>query len=314
MKTLLVGYKASMIDARALAALGDVTCHVLDIYDRHAIEKAHHLRAVCSAHLPAGDWDLVRFRTGPKLASGELSLDLLQECKRLKDAGARFELDYAGREAGRNDLLAKVFGKGARERSFAAAYQASVPGVAPLSLVSVPGCFCHRRTDEGGLALAETVAKALRETEGAQPLKFLDMGCGNGIVGFLAAAAARPRRLELVMVDSHSRAVEAAEMNSRALGIEAEIILADNGTPRRMDGTFDIFAGNPPYYSEYRIAGLFCETAQRALKPGGHAYFVCKNAAGLEPVVAEYFPEIEILRRRGYAVLHARAAAARNMV
>ena len=82
-----------------------------------------------------------------------------------------------------------------------------------------------------------------------------------------------------------------------------DLILADSGTPARMDGTFDVFVGNPPYYSDYRIADVFLETAKRALKPGGVCYTVCKNAAGLEPVQKRYFPEVEIIRRRGYAVL-----------
>ena len=71
----------------------------------------------------------------------------------------------------------------------------------------------------------------------------------------------------------------------------------------QMDGSFDVFVGNPPYYSDYRIADIFLETAQRALKYGGVCYTVCKNADGLEPVQRRYFPEVEIIRRRGYAVL-----------
>jgi 16S rRNA (guanine1207-N2)-methyltransferase len=108
---------------------------------------------------------------------------------------------------------------------------------------------------------------------------------------------------KLVLVDSHSRAVEAAEENAAKFSLPAEVILSDNGTPRRMDGTFDVFVGNPPYYSDYRIAEVFLETAKRALKEGGVCYSVCKNAAGLEPVQKRYFPEVEIIPRRGYAVL-----------
>ena len=44
-------------------------------------------------------------------------------------------------------------------------------------------------------------------------------------------------------------------------------------------------------------------TAKRALKAGGACYTVCKNAAGLEPVQRRYFPDVEIIKRRGYAVL-----------
>ena len=129
------------------------------------------------------------------------------------------------------------------------------------------------------------------------------MGCGCGLVGFLVADRLAPAPVSLVMVDSHARAVEAAKENSEKFGIAAEVVLADDGSPARMDGTFDVFVGNPPYYSDYRIADVFLETAQRALKPGGVCYTVCKNAAGLEPVQRRYFPEVEIVKRRGYAVL-----------
>ena len=310
MKTLLVGYRAADLfergrhGKRSTASWldGDVVCHTLDIYDRHAIEKTHHARAICSAHLPEGPWDLVKFRTGPKLMSGELALSLLQEIHQL--GPARFELDFVGRERDKNDFLAKIRDDPGRVRDFSAKWKASVPGVEPVEFTSVPGCFCHRRLDEGGLALAEVVSRELKEKGGAG-LRLLDMGCGCGLVGFLVAKAVPG--VSLVMVDSHSRAVEAANINAANLGVPAEVILSDNGTPARMDGTFDVFVGNPPYYSDYRIADVFLETAKRALKPGGVCYTVCKNAAGLEPVQRRYFPDVGTTKRRGYAVLKSEA-------
>ena len=329
MKTLLVGYKASDLSKELLA--GDVTCHTLDIYHRHAIEKVWHAKAVCTPHLPEGPWDVVKFKTGPKLMSGELSLDLLQEIHRLltkedqtaeakgdatflsreKDWRHRFVLDFVGRERDRNDLLDKIRDDPKRVRDFSSKWFASVPGGPKLEFTSFPGCFCHRRLDEGGLALAEVVTRDLATAatrgecrEGEEELRLLDMGCGCGLVGFLVATSPRnPRPVSPVLVDSHSRAVEAAELNAKAFGVEAEVILADNGTPARMDGTFDLFVGNPPYYSDYRIADVFLETAARALKPGGVCYTVCKNAAGLEPVQLRYFPKVEVIKRRNYAVL-----------
>ena len=315
MKTLLVGYRAADLfergrhGKRSTASWldGDVVCHTLDIYDRHAIEKTHHARAICSAHLPEGPWDLVKFRTGPKLMSGELALSLLQEIHQL--GPARFELDFVGRERDKNDFLAKIRDDPGRVRDFSAKWKASVPGVEPVEFTSVPGCFCHRRLDEGGLALAEVVSRELKEKGGAG-LRLLDMGCGCGLVGFLVAKAVPG--VSLVMVDSHSRAVEAANINAANLGVPAEVILSDNGTPARMDGTFDVFVGNPPYYSDYRIADVFLETAKRALKPGGVCYTVCKNAAGLEPVQRRYFPDVGTTKRRGYAVLKSEARQARR--
>ena len=322
MKTLLVGYKAADLTPELLE--GDVTCHVLDIYHRHAIEKVHHAKVVCSAHLPEGPWDLIRFKTGPKIHSGELALDLLQECygvaglRGCEVAGkSRVEVEYEGRERDRNDLLNKIKDDPKRVRSFRAEWPASVPGGEKLMFTSYPGCFCHRRLDEGGLALAEVVSREILNTEAQrhreEGIRLLDMGCGCGLVGFLIANRMRQaieqsnnpnnQTMSLVMVDSQARAVEAATENAAKFGIEAEVILSDNGTPERMDGTFDVFVGNPPYYSDYRIAEVFLETAKRALKPDGICYTVVKNAAGLKPVQERYFPHVEVIGRRGYNVL-----------
>ncbi len=303
MKTLLVGYKASDLSKELLA--GDVTCHTLDVYHRHAIEKVWHARAVCSPHLPEGPWDVIRFRTDPKFMSGELSLDLLQEIAQALGgdlSAPRFSIDFVGKERDRNRLLDKIRNDPDRVRNFSAKWPASVPGGPRIMFTSFPGCFCHRRLDEGGLALAEVVSKDLCGDSEA-PLRLLDMGCGCGLVGALVATRLSPRPVSLVLVDSHSRAIEAAELNAKELGLEAEAVLSDNGTPARMDGTFDVFVGNPPYYSDYRIADVFLETAARALKPGGACYTVCKNAEGLEPVQKRHFQAVEILRRRNYAVL-----------
>ena len=315
MATLLVGYTASDLFERgkhgkkftASWLNEDVTCHCLDIYHRHAIEKTHHVKAICTPHLPEGPWDVIRFKTGPKRMSGELALDQLQEIHllmRQQKPAPKFELVYDGKERDRNDLLNKIKDDPDRVRDFSATWKASVPGIDPLTFTSFPGCFCHRRQDEGGLALAEVVSKDLSSSiqhSSLNPRRLLDMGCGCGLVGLLIARAVKG--VSLVGVDSHSRAIEAANLNAQALGVEAEMILSDNGTPARMDGTFDVFVGNPPYYSDYRIAEVFLDTAKRALKPGGVCYPVCKNAAGLEPVQRQYFPDVEIVKRRGYAVL-----------
>lgn len=314
MKTLLVGYKAADLFERGKHGKKftakwldeNVLCHTLDIYHRHAIEKTHHIRAICSPHLPEGPWDLIKFKTGPKLMSGELSLDMLQEIHRLKPA--KFELEFIGKERDKNDLLAKIRDNPERVRDFSAKWPASVPGGEKLMFTSYPGCFCHRRLDEGGLALAEIISRDLTSSpipHSPFPVhhspSLLDMGCGCGLVGFLVKSVVKD--ISLVMVDSHSRAVEAANVNAANFNMTAEIILADNGTPARMDGKFDVFAGNPPYYSDYRIAEVFLETAKRALKPGGVCYMVVKNDAGLRPVQERYFPNVEVIRRRGYCVL-----------
>lgn len=327
-KLLLVGFKAGDLEEafRRLACKpGDVVVHVLDIYHLHAIEKtwAGAVESVCSPHLPqvapdGSSWSRIVFRTGPKLMSGELALDLLQECHHVAGTGrpvaVPVEVEYVGRERDRNDLLDKV--KDRIDRKFAAVWPASVPGGEKLMFTSYPGCFCHRRLDEGGLALAEVVSRELKErqalTSNLLPLTLLDMGCGCGLVGLLVASVVKG--VKLTMIDSHTRAVEAAAVNARAFGADARVILADDGLdsvvvePGTTAGApskqaYDVFVGNPPYYSDYRIADVFLQTAKKALKPGGVCYTVVKNDAGIRPVQERYFPSVEVIRRRGYCVL-----------
>lgn len=292
-RVLYTGYKVADV-TRDMVSQGAVF-HVLDIYHAHAFGKVFpEAEVVCSADLPEGPWDTVRFRTGPKLCSGELSLDLLQQAHSF---GCHVELDYVGRERDRNDLVAKIRDDPSRKRSFRAQWPASVPGGPKLEFCSYPGCFCHRRLDEGGLALAEVVCRELAPRR-ADQFSFLDMGCGSGLVGFLVKSVL-PGAV-LTMVDSHTRAIKAAGENAQRFSMPAQLVLSDNGVE---GGQFDVFAGNPPYYSDYRIADVFLETALGALRPGGLCYTVCKNAKGLEPVQRRYFGEVRVVPRRGYSVL-----------
>ena len=131
------------------------------------------------------------------------------------------------------------------------------------------------------------------------------MGCGCGLVGLLVADAFRRagESPALTLVDSHARAIAAARINAARLGFEPEFILADDGLPRGRVGEFDLFVGNPPYYSDYRIADVFLETAYRALRPGGVCLSVVKTASGLIPVQEKFFRKVELIPRRGYSVL-----------
>ena len=303
MRTLLVGYKAADLTPQLLE--GDVVCHVLDVYHKHAIERVFPTaKVVCEPNLPKEKWDLIRFRTGPKLMSGELSLDLLQEIHfLLKDSGGKLDFHYVGRERDRNDLLDKIKDAPDRVRNFRAEWQASVPGGEKVTFASYPGCFCHRRQDEGGLALAEVVAKQLLERGGKEPIRVLDMGCGCGLVGLLIASVVPDVRL--TMIDSYSRSVAAAKENAANFGIAAEVVMTDDGIDRLkgVKHRFDVFVGNPPYYSDYRIAEVFLDAARKSLKTGGVCYTVVKNDAGLKPVQEKYFPSVAVIRRRNYCVL-----------
>lgn len=288
-------------------------------------------------------FDVAFFMTTPQSMPAELVLDQLQDIHaNLTEGGALYaafegDPDEALKtmrlvwknvnvlKRSKRAVLFRAVKRGApvKTRDFAATWEASVPGGEPLTFTTYPGCFCHRRPDAGGLALAEVAARVVKDEWGKvrdedadktsftlhpSPFTILDMGCGCGLVGLLVADALRtfhpsPFTFHLTLIDSHARAIAAAKANAARAGIEAEFILSDDGLPRGRVGEYDLFVGNPPYYSDYRIAEVFLETAYRALKPGGICLTVVKTATGLLALQEKYFRKAEVIKRRGYCVL-----------
>ncbi len=271
----------------------------------------------CTAALPEGPYAVALFMSTPGTTSGELVLDQLEEIHaRLADGGLCLmacETDSAalfkqvraifGTLSVRFDkkgvccCIAKKKGVLARVRDFSATFPASLPGLAPCPLISLPGVFCHRRPDTGGLALAEVASRDL-----APGQHVLDMGCGCGLVGILLARS-QPS-VCVTFVDSHARALAATRRNLESLGLHdrATLLLSDSGLLHSA-ARFDLFAGNPPYYSDFRIAELFIQTAYATLKPGGFCLTVAKSANALQERQAACFGQTEILPRRGYGVI-----------
>lgn len=277
----------------------------------------------CTSGVPAvaGGYDLAVFTYTPGLMTAELLIDQLEDIfanlavggklllaaetpqnpliKQVKEIFGSFRLLQPGDRKRPAVLVASKKGDELERRSFRAEFSASVEGVEPLKLVSLPGVFCHRRPDMGGLSLAEVAVRELRENA-TKPLRLLDMGCGCGLVGLLVAKAVGDV-VEPVFVDSHARALESARINAIAAGVEnARFVLSDCGAPQR---GYDLFVGNPPYYSEYKIADVFLDTAHRVLRRGGVCYTVAKTAAALQRRQREIFGSAEELPRRGYVVL-----------
>ena len=284
-----------------------------------------------SATAECRPFDAAFFMTTPQSMPAELVLDQLQDIHlNLAEGGALYaafegDPDEALKtmrlvwknvnvlKRAKHAVLFRAVKRGApvKTRDFAANWEASVPGGEPLTFTTYPGCFCHRRPDAGGLALAEVAAQEVNGELGTWngEWKILDMGCGCGLVGLLVADAIRRQssisnpQSSITLIDSHARAIAAAKANAARARIEAEFILSDDGLPRGRVGEYDLFVGNPPYYSDYRIAEVFLETAYRALKPGGICLTVVKTATGLLALQEKYFRKAEVIKRRGYCVL-----------
>jgi 16S rRNA (guanine1207-N2)-methyltransferase len=335
---LVAGNRSGILplEVKKLMPEAELRIHAFDRYYAHAIKK-RFLDAeietegmiLCTPSVMMeeveegkGLYSLAFFMSTPRMMSAELVLDQLEDIHESLVVGGEFYAAFEGDADDSLKVLKKVWKSVnvlfrnkhvalfrmkkteplKERRDFSAEWTASVPGGEELTFTSFPGCFCHRRADVGGLALAEVASTIVKKDS-----VVLDMGCGSGIVGVLIADAQRRmgnENPETIFIDSHARAIAAAEMNAKRAGLNnCRFLLRDDGIPRGEKEVADLFVGNPPYYSDYRIAEVFLETAYRALRPGGICLSVVKTASGLQSVQEKYFRKVEVIQRRGYCIL-----------
>lgn len=167
-----------------------------------------------------------------------------------------------------------------------------------LRLETQAGVFAHKGLDPGTRLLIE----AMRVSPTA---RVLDLGCGAGAIGIVAARLAA--RGSVVLVDSDIRATRLAERNLALNGVtNAEVLLGDgtHDLPRR--SRFDVVASNPPTHSGRDVLDDMVEGAYAVLKPRGALYMVVNRLLSLRKEVGEVFGNVEIAARsKGYTVVRA---------
>ncbi|MBI5758498.1 MAG: methyltransferase [Planctomycetales bacterium] len=276
-----------------------------------------NLELRCAADFPAASevespFDIVALPLSPT-GEAEFVRELLQESHQALRIGGRMAVAVKNpRDTWINGELKKLFAKVTRRptpegvlylatkteplrkrKNFTCAF-AFRDGERLIQIVSRPGVFSHRELDGGARALIN----AMHIRDG---MHVLDIGCGSGAVGL--AAALRAPDVHIVCLDSHTRAVQCTARGAELNGITRlkAILTADGdcGEP----GSFDLALGNPPYFSDYRIAELFLQSAHRALKPGGTILIVTKTPAWYESRMPDLFHHVRMHPAKSFVVV-----------
>ncbi len=155
------------------------------------------------------------------------------------------------------------------------------------------GVFSRGAVDRGTRLLLE--ALEVRPED-----EILDVGCGYGVIGIVAAAMAPRGRA--VLVDINARAVELARRNAvRNAQLNVEVLHGDLYEP--VAGRyFDLIATNPPIRAGRAVVRAIIEGAFYHLKPGGSFYLVARTAQGartLGRIIGETFGNVEEVERGG---------------
>lgn len=167
------------------------------------------------------------------------------------------------------------------------------------------GVFAQRGLDPGTRLLIETMRIGRRD-------RVLDLGCGYGPAGLVAAALAPQGQAHLV--DTNQRAAALAAANARGNRLNNVRVLVGDAASAVREGAMDVVVTNPPIRAGRRVVLSFIEGAWRALRPGGRFYLVARTAQGaqtLARLIAERFGAVQqVAASGGYRVFESTRAAA----
>ena len=135
----------------------------------------------------------------------------------------------------------------------------------------------------------------------------LDLGCGYGAIGIVAARLSA--RGHVILTDVNERAVALARANLRANRVDnAEVRRGDLYAP--VQGlAFDHIVCNPPIRAGRAVVDRIIREAPALLHEGGSLWLVVRTKQGADSVrkrMAEAFASADVVRRgSGYKVLRA---------
>ena len=165
-----------------------------------------------------------------------------------------------------------------------------------LTLQTQPGLFSPGHADRGTLAMLSTVD--------FQPgMRVMDLGCGCGIVGILAAKKCGAENV--VMSDVDPLAVETAKKNAADNGVGNVKIVLSNGFDGVDEAGFDLILSNPPYQTDFAVAKKFIEKGFNRLKIGGKMVMVTKRLDWYRNKLKAIFGGVKVQEIDGYYVFEA---------
>lgn len=128
----------------------------------------------------------------------------------------------------------------------------------------------------------------------------LDLGCGYGPIGLVAARLAGEG--QVVLVDVNERAVNLAAQNARRLGLRNVEVLVGDGTQPVADRLFDVVVTNPPIRAGKATLRRLIREVHRILRPGGRFYFVARTAQGARTLAKDVETVFGLVREVAQAV------------
>lgn len=173
-----------------------------------------------------------------------------------------------------------------------------------LEVMAWPNVFSRERLDIGTRLFLEHLPSDGFSGE------LVDLGCGNGVVGLVAAK--RNPRARLHFIDESWMAVRSAEENFRChFGARPARFHWNDGLAGYEPGSVGRVLCNPPFHQQQvvgdQIARRLFRQARRALEPGGELWVVGNRHLGYHQVLRRLFGNCQLVAsNRKFVVLKSR--------
>ena len=164
------------------------------------------------------------------------------------------------------------------------------------------GVFSKSEVDFGSRVLID--AFEMPEVEG----DVLDVGCGYGPIG-LSIAKANPERF-VHMMDINSRAVQLAEKNAAANGVQNVRIFESDGLQNVGDVNVAAILTNPPIRAGKETIFRFYDDSYKKLVKDGELWVVIQKKQGAPSTMShleEMFESVDVVeKKKGYWIIRAK--------
>ena len=154
-------------------------------------------------------------------------------------------------------------------------------------LFSRPGVFSWDHVDEA----TNILAAVMQVLDGAS---VLDLGCGYGALGVVAASLSG--RGVLTMVDADVEAVRSATRSADANGIVNYRALTSDIAGAVLDERFDAVVTNPPFHvgkaTDLHVPLQFIHEAWEVMAPGGGLFLVANRTLPYEQAIKHRFGNV----------------------
>ncbi len=140
-----------------------------------------------------------------------------------------------------------------------------------LAFTTDKGVFSREKVDRGSRMLIETAQASDRD-------EILDLGCGWGVVGIVAARIWP--NAKVTMVDINQRACDLARANADANDVGQVEVVCGDAVEVLADRSFDAILCNPPVSAGRAVVVRLMDYAAGHLKPGGAFWMVAATRKG----------------------------------